>query len=665
MIKKILLSAIFFFIIIPEKSASLPAKRPFSMADFYQIKTAKTPKLSPDGKWVLYVVTEMDSASNSYRSQIWMAGVAGVKPEQVTMMGSSNHSPAWSPDGRAMVYVSNAEAGSQLWLMNLLTRETQRLTDLSQGAWAPMWSPDGKTIAFLSETKFEGRNPKGLYDIKVYTHLRYRWWYDDNRYDEGWRSHIFLLDLATKDIRQLTDGDWFDSEFTFSPDGKSIAFVSNRTEDRENNIDTDIWIVNVETGAVEKVFENRGPDYSPAWSPDGKYLAWRSTFRYNYESDNYDILVKDLKKGTIRNLTEKFDRVIYQLTWHPNGKEILFLAGDQGNYNLYAIARNGGHVEPIVEARQRIRQWDISRDGKTLAFARSKVNLPEEIYIVPYRQKTAQRISNANDALLEQVELRDAVTVNFEGDGGTPIQGWYITPPDFDPSKQYPLILNIHGGPQLMYSNQFDIEFQLTAAQNYIVFYCNPRGSFGYGQAFTDEINKDYGGSCYRDIMAGIDYMISLGFVDEHRMGVTGLSFGGWMTTWIIGHTDRFKAAIPMAPFVNMFSFYGTTDEQFFPEWDFGGPPYSPEVREIYEKNSPLNHAANFKTPTLILHGEADWRCHITEGEQLFTALKKMGVPAVMARFPNEPHVFEQPNHIEAALRMKLDWWAKYLVNEP
>jgi dipeptidyl aminopeptidase/acylaminoacyl peptidase len=186
----------------------------------------------------------------------------------------------------------------------------------------------------------------------------------------------------------------------------------------------------------------------------------------------------------------------------------------------------------------------------------------------------------------------------------------------------------------------------------------------GYGQAFTDEINQDYGGSCYKDIIAGIDHMISLGFVDENRLGVTGLSFGGWMTTWIIGHTDRFKAAIPMAPFVNMLSFYSTTDEQFFPEWDFGGNPYAPQVREIYEKNSPLNYAANFKTPTLILHGESDWRCHISEGEQLFTALKKMGVPAMMARFPNEPHVFEQPNHIEAALRMKLDWWGKYLSKD-
>lgn len=639
------------------------AERPLSIADFYKIKTAKTPKISPDGMTVLFVVNQMDSASNGYRNQIWITPLEGGEQKQLTYMGTSNHSPVWSPDGKSIAYVSNAMGSSQIWLMNVKTQETQQLTNLTGGAWQPVWSPDGKKIAFLSETKFEGRNPEGLYDIKIYSQLRYRWWYDENRYDEGWRSHIFIIDLATKEVRQLTDGDWFDDEISFSPDGKSIAFVSNRTDDRENNIDTDIWIVSVDNGAVEKVFENTGPDYSPIWSRSGRYLTWRSTFRYNYESDNYDIMIKDLKKNKTENLTEAYDHNIYDLQWHPSEKNILFLAGDQGNYNLYSISHSNKKIESIVEARHRIRQWDISCDGKTVVLSRSKVNMPDEIYLAHYNKKTIERISYCNDDLLGEVNLQDAVTVNFEGVNGTIIQGWYITPPDFDPNQlKYPLILNIHGGPQLMYSNQFDFEFQLTASNGYIVFYCNPRGSMGYGQTFTDEINRDYGGSCYQDIMAGIDYMISLGFVDENRLGVTGLSFGGWMTTWIMGHIDRFKAAIPVAPFVNMFSFYGTTDEQFFPEWDFGGKPYTPEVRAIYEKNSPLNYAANFQTPTLILHGESDWRCHITEGEQLFTALKKQGVPAMMARFPDEPHVFEQPNHIEAALRLKLEWWKKYVL---
>ncbi len=641
------------------------AKRPISITDFYKIKTAKTPTISPDSKSVLFVINQMDSASNSYRNQIWITLLEGGKQEQLTFMGTSNHSPAWSPDGKFMAYVSNAMGNSQIWLMNLQSRETQQITDMTEGAWQPVWSPDGKKIAFLSETKFEGRNPKGLYDIKIYTHLRYRWWYDDNRYDEGWRSHIFIIDLATKEIKQLTDGDYFDDEICFSPDGKYIALVSNRTEDRENNIDTDIWIVSVDSGAVERVFENMGPDYSPAWSPDGRYLAWRSTFRYNHESDNYDIMVKDLKENKIENVTEALDRMIYDLKWYPKGKEIIFLAGEQGNYNLYSVTRKKKKIEPLVEGRHRIRSWDISPDGKTIILSRSKVNLPGEIYSVHFKKKTMKRISYCNDDRLSNIQLQDAITVNFKGDKGMMIQGWYITPPDFNPNQKYPLILNIHGGPKLMYSNQFNFEFQLMAANGYIVFYCNPRGSQGYGQQFTDEVTLDYGGSCYQDIMAGIDYMISLGLVDENRMGVTGLSFGGWMTTWIIGHTDRFKAAIPMAPFVNMFSFYGTTDEQFFPEWDFGGQPYSHEIRAIYEKNSPLNYASNFKTPTLILHGEADWRCHITEGEQLFTALKKMGVSAMMARFPDEPHVFEQPNHIEAVMQMKLDWWNTYLIMCP
>lgn len=658
-IRKIL---VFCFIFLVMFISPLSAKRNVSMADFYQIKTCKTPHISPDSRYVVYVVHQMDSLTNKNNNQIWIVPTDGGMTSQLTFEGTSNHSPVWSLDNKSIAYVSNASGSPQVWIMDIPSGETYQVTDMPNGAWSPIWSQDGQKIAFLSETKFEGRNPEGLYDIKVYSHLRYRWWYDGNRYDEGWRSHIFVVDLATNDIQQLTDGDHFDDEICFSPDGEYIAFVSNRTVDRENNIDTDIWIVPTNGGEAEKVFENTGPDNSPAWSQDGRYLAWLSTFRYNYESDNYDIMVKDLEKNEVKNLTKEFDNVINAIKWHPNDNEVTFLAGEKGNFNLYTVSRKNSKVESLISGRHRIRTWDISEDGDILVLARSKVDRPDEIYAIPYKKRTMRRITDMSSEFARNVHLQDAVTVHFDGDNQTKIQCWYITPPYFNPAQQkYPMVLFIHGGPQLMYSNQFKFEYQLLASRGYVVFYCNPRGSLGYGQQFTDEINKDYGGSCYRDIMAGVDTMLEFGFIDEERMGVTGLSFGGWMTTWIIGHTDRFSAAVAMAPFVNMFSFYGTTDEQFFPEWDFGGMPYDEEIRAIYEKNSPLNHVKNFKTPTLILHGEADWRCHITEGEQLFTALKKMGVPAVMARFPDEPHVFEQPNHIEAALRMKLNWWDKYL----
>ncbi len=637
------------------------AMRSLTVGDFYNIKSAETPKISPDGQWIVYIVARPDSMLNEMIQDLSLASVKSGEMRQLKLGGMKNRQPSWAPDSKTIAYVSDHTGKDQIWSYSLSTGESTQITDLEAGAWSPIWSPDGKRIAFLSETRFEGRHPQGLYDIKVYAHLRYRWWYDDNRYDEGWRSHIFTAAVPENHIVQLTSGDCHDDGIAFSPDGQFIAFVSNRTEDRENNIDTDIWLVPASGGEVQKVFENSGPDDTPAWSPGGRYLAWRSTFRYNYESDEYDILIKELGKNSVENLTQNFNRVVDDLRWHPNEKEILFIAGDHGDFNLYSIAVKNQKVRPIIERNHRIRNWDVSRDGQFVALEVTAPTRPEEIYLASLNDQQMKRISYDNDSLLKEVQLQDAISVTFSGDGGTPVHGWYMTPPEFNPGQKYPLVLHIHGGPQLMYSNEFNFEFQVTAAQGYIQFYTNPRGSSGYGQQFTDEINKDYGGICYRDIMAGIDHMISLGFVDENRLGVTGLSFGGWMTSWIIGQTDRFDAAVPLAPFVNMFSFYGTTDEQFFPEWDFGGKPYTPEVREVYERNSPLNHAMHFRTPTLILHGEADWRCPISEGEQLFTALKKMGVPALLARFPGEEHVFIEPHHIEASLRMKLDWWKNYI----
>ncbi|MEE4311627.1 MAG: S9 family peptidase [candidate division KSB1 bacterium] len=652
------------FLIIVILCACLPsfaAGRDLTISDFYRVEEADHPLFSPDSKRLVYEVSRYDSTLNKTRTQLWLTSVESNASKQLTFIGSNNHSPAWCSDNRNIVFVSNRTGESQLWRMNVNNGDMEQMTDMPQGAWSPQWSPDGQKISFLTETRFTGRHPEGLYDIKLYSHLRYRWWYDDNRYDEGWRAHIHTVDAKTKKIHQLTDGDFKVDEMAFSPDGVNIAFVSNRSGDRENNIDTDIWLVPSDGGDITPVFENRGPDYSPQWSANGKYLAWRSTFRYNYESDNYDIIVHELKTGKTMNLTENYDRVVRDLKWHPDSMSLYFIAGDAGNYNLYAIDVMKKKISTVLDRNQRIYGWDISGTGERIAVSVTMPDQPAEIFIIRNRKKGMKRISYVNDLLLEQIQLQDAVTVWFEGDGGTKVQGWYITPQDFEPNDLYPLLLYVHGGPQGMYKNQFDFEFQYMASQGYIVFYTNPRGSFGYGQQFTDAINQDYGGICYRDIMAGIDHMISLGFVDKDRMGVTGLSFGGWMTTWIIGHTDRFDAAVPMAPFVNMFSFYGTTDEQFFPEWDFGGQPYTDSVRQIYEKNSPINHAANFQTPTLIIHGEKDWRCHITEGEQLFTALKKMGVPAVLARVPDEPHVFTQPHHIEASIRMKLDWWKRYI----
>ena len=652
---------LFLIITLVVFNTNIHAKRPLLISDFYQINHVSDPKISADNRWITYVISYYDSLNNKKVSNLWLISNETYVTRRLTYKGTRNNDPVWNSDNKTIAFISNRTGTDQIWTINLENDSLNQITDMKEDVWNPLWSPDGKEIAFLSETKFEGRNPDGLYDIKLYTHLRYRWWYDDNRYDDGWRAHIFITNIVSKQIVQLTSGDYKVDDLTYSPDGKYITFVANRTDDRENNIDTDIWLVPAVGGEIKKVFENIGPDYSPTWSYDGKYLAWRSTFRYNYESDNYDIMVKDMDEDKVINLTENFDRIVKGLKWDYRNKDVLFIAGDHGNLNLYSASVKRKKVKPLIVSTQCINGWDASLNSKLVVLARSKPNRPAEIYVTELGKKTMKRITSANDDLINRIHLQNPVSVSFSDSKGTMIYGWYMTPPNFDINKKYPMILCVHGGPQGMFKNQFDFDFQVTTAKGYIVFYINPRGSYGYGQKFTDDINKDYGGICYKDVMAGVDYMVTLGFVDKQRLGVTGHSFGGWMTSWIIGHTDRFKAAIPIAPFVNMLSFYGTTDEQFFPEWDFGGTPYSIKTRKIFERNSPINFVKYFSTPTLILHGEKDYRCHITESEQLFTALKKMDVPVVFARIPDESHVFKQPHHIEAAIRMKLDWWGKYL----
>jgi len=635
--------------------------RPLETADLFRLTGVSDITVSPDGTKVAFVVTRMDSSENSYKSDIELVDVASGRLKRLTTHPASDTSPRWSPEGTRLAFVSERGGDPQIWVIDIGGGEATKLTSAEGGATDPVWSPDGKMIAYLSRVDPDVKTPaiekKG--DVTIIRRLKYRF---RGRYWDGKRSHIFLVSSEGGESRQLTFGDFDDSDPQWSPDSKSIAFVSNRTKDPENNIDTNIWMVPADGGSPVQITTNPGPDNSPRFSPDGKYLAYRASLRFNYESDEYDIYLAPLEGGGHTNLTREVHRNIYGPVWNPDGKNLYFMIEDAGSYDLCEIPLAGGRQKNLTPGRHAIRYVDVSRGSGRVAFALSAPVEPWEVWIMEADGTGLRRITHLNDSFLSRVTLSFPERISYLSEDSTEIEGWIMEPYGMKEDVDYPMITAIHGGPQGMYSYSFKFDFQLLAANGYYVLYTNPRGSRGYGQKFTDEIRGDWGGRCYQDIIAGVRYVVERKNIDRRSLGVTGGSFGGYMTNWIIGHSDLFSAAVSERGLSNLYSFYGTTDEQFFPEWDLLGPPW--ENPDLYMKFSPLTYARNMKTPTLIIHGENDYRVPIEQAEQLFTALKKQGTPAELVRFPNEGHGLPrrgEPIHRVQRLELMLEWFGRFL----
>jgi dipeptidyl aminopeptidase/acylaminoacyl peptidase len=487
-------------------------------------------------------------------------------------------------------------------------------------------------------------------------------------YDEGTRTHLFVVPSSGGTPKDLTPGRWdavpfelFSSadEYDFSPDSRELVFAANRTETPWSNINWDLFTVPVAGGDLKRITSNTAPDQQPRYSPDGRFIAYRASRRYNYESDRMELMIYDRQSGAFRSLTQGFDRWVQNLYWAPGSKRLYFTAEDQGNVPIFTVSLEGDDVKTVVGGRAWNEGVCLSRDGNLLAFTRRDLARTPEVYTATTNGGRVEPLTNINEAFFKRVRTLEGEEVRYRGAGGAEVHGFVIKPSGFDPAKKYPLVVVIHGGPQQMFGNAFRSEFQLYAAEGYVVFFPNPRGSPGYGQKFIDEINRDWDGKVVDDIMAGVDYMVQTGYVDASRMCATGGSFGGFVVNWIAGHSTKFKCLISHAGLANQWSMYGSTDELHFPEWEFGGPPW--EQPEVYNRYSPVFYAKNFKTPMLITHGELDFRVPITEGEQMFTALQRQGVPSKMLRFPDEGHWILKPKNAALWYRTMLEWCAGYL----
>jgi dipeptidyl aminopeptidase/acylaminoacyl peptidase len=637
--------------------AAVPAAAaPFTATEMMKLQRLADPQVSRDGKWVLYSQTEVDLAANARNSDLWIVPVAGGAPRPLTRNARSDTRGRFSPDGSRVAFVSTRGGGGQVFVMDLTGGEPRQVTSMATEAGGVSWIDD-KTLVVVSEVYPDcpdaACNKKGMEEAgkpssaRAYDSLLVRHW---DTWDDGRVNHLFVVPLDGGEPRDLTPGGrdvppWTlagADDYAVSPDGREVCFARNDDTVPALSTNAELYVVPVAGGEARKISGSPGYDGAPQYSPDGTRIAFHAQMRAGYEADRWRLMVHDRRTGATRNLTEAFDRQVDALAWSPDSKTLYFTAEDAGRAPVYAVPAAGGTVKEVVGGAT-FGDVQTAADGRTLVVTRASFTQPPEIYRVGVDGSGPAPLTRANDALLAGFGLRPAESVSYTGAVGKSVQAWIVKPPDFDPARKYPLLVLIHGGPQGAWTDSWTYRWnaQIFAAAGYVVLLPNPRGSSGFGQEFMDDINADWGGRAYEDVMKGTDYAESLPYVDKGRTTAAGASYGGYLVDWIAGHTDRFRALVSHDGVFDLASMYGATEELWFPEWEFKGPYW--ENPEMYERWSPSRFVKNFKTPTLVVHGELDYRVPLEQGLGMFTALQRQGVPSRLVVFPDENHWVLKP----------------------
>jgi dipeptidyl aminopeptidase/acylaminoacyl peptidase len=665
-------------------------RRKLTPEDIYNIALVNDARISPDGSQVVYVCTELNREKNDYRSSLYLVPTAGGDPRRFTGATAKDTAPRWSPDGERIAFLSNRSGSNQIWSIALAGGEATQLTDLPEPVSGFAWSTDGSRIAFVSKADQQkideakaradaGEKDEPQSDVVRITRLRYRAdgtpGFLDNK-----PTHIWTIAADGGAQQQITSGDFDDSGPSWSPDDSMIVFVSNRHEEREKKRGSEIWSVPSTGGEPTSVVAGVTADFSnPVWSPDGKLIAIEGHNNAQAGgSIGSDLWVVQPDGGGLRNVTSALDRTVGDhslsdtasgasvgLVWSPDSSAVLYSLSDGGNAHVRRANIASGETTLVLGGSRRVMNFSVSADGSKLAYVVATSTVPCDVYTSSSDGSSEKRLTAVNDEFLSTVHVSqpEEIHVPSQADDHADIHGWIMKPIGFDPGQKHPLVLEIHGGPHGMYANAYFHEFQLLAAQGYVVVYGNPRGSQGYGSDFSSCTKGVWGSSDMPDVMALVDHVIDQGYVDTTRLGVTGGSYGGFMTNWIIGHTDRFKAAVTQRPVSNMHSFYGTSDiGSTFGDWETGGTPWA--NTEQFIKMSPIAYVDKIKTPLLIIHSEEDYRCPIEQAEQLFVSLKMLNQTVELLRFPNESHGLSRigkPTHRVERLHAILDWFGEYL----
>jgi len=676
--------------------------RSITIEDLYAMKFLSGPRISPDGQRTAFVVTTIDDKKHQYRSSIWLAPTDGGEARRLTAGPANTSSPAWSPDGRWLAFVSEREGEPQIsgdekaqkkqgkgkpqiWLLPLDGGEAHQLTFMEHGASSPVWSPDSKRLLFSADVgpaDEETEDGKPLPKVRVINQLWYK--LDGVGFTYERRTHLFLIDTNGGTAEQLTDGDWDDGDAAWSPDGSHIAYASNHADDRWRILGSDIYTLSLQDGKAGEqrcLTDGTLGSSSPSWSPDGKTIAFFGSYKIHSGGHIYLYSISaDAENKAATNLSKEFEGTCMDWTnsdigdehlmpapvWSADGKTLYVLASQRGASRLFALSTTGASSNPqtLTPGAVHVRDFTIDTAKEHIALLVGDTTHPQEIFTCSISQgNELQRVTHCNDALFNELQLASPEYMSYKGADGWDIDGWILKPHNFDPSKKYPLVLEIHGGPQTQYGYGFFHEMQLLVAEGYVVLYTNPRGSCGYGFDFSLAVNGQWGEKDSIDIMNGVDELLKRGYIDEQRMGVTGGSYGGFMTNWLIGHNDRFKVAVTDRCVTNLASMFGSGDVG----WDIGYDNLDTTPWENlgkYMHMSPISYVQNMNTPLLIIHSEQDLRCPIEQAEQLYASLKWMGREVEFVRFEGQSHGLSRGGHPKLRLerlRHIKGWFEKYL----
>lgn len=665
---------VLLFLFLFGSQLSIAQKRAINIDDLWALKRISSFDVKPDGNKIAFAVTSFSFETNKGNSDIYIVNSDGSQLKVILSSEKSESSPKFVPNSNLISYIKSG----QVWTCNISGSDEKQVTNIYSGVNDYKWSNDGSMILFTSnvypdcktqecnEMK-DKKEESSKVKAKIFDQLMYRHW-NDWRGDK--RSHLFIFDIKNNTYKDLTEGLTEDlpplalgssNDFNFSPDGIEVVYTMNPEFSTAISTNNEIYLLKLDGKSTPKLLsQSKGVDCQPIYSPDGKYIAWTSMKRAGFEADKKDIILYDRKSGKLRNLTESIDRSVEDFLWSNDSKSIFFIAQNEIYNSIYKLDLSTGKIA-LFHKENFNAQIKLSSDDKTIFFLKQKATMPYEIFSLDRDGSNLKQITYINNDVLSQLEMNFVETFWSDGANGDKVQSILVKPPFFDPSKKYPMIFLIHGGPQGAWEDNFHFRwnYQMFASEGYVIIAPNPRGSTGYGQKFTDEISGDWGGKVFEDLMSAYDYAVNnFSFIDKNNTFAAGASYGGYMINWIAGHTDRFNALVSHAGVFNLESMYGTTEELWFPEWEYGGTPW--EKREVYHKWSPHRFIHNCKTPMLVVHGAYDFRVPEEQAFQLFTSLQRLGVESKFLYFPDETHFVAKPLNAKLWWATVLDWFRKY-----